>query len=267
MAKELRERLDQHGAKERALIIAGDGSFCNRSVFRSDQRGVIWLSRARRNSRLCFPAPAGSRRIYDQRSFTPEDVRQDESIEWQKAAVFYGAQYREIRYKEVKGACWRKGSGRRPLRILVVAPQPYYHCPGGKTLYRAAAYLFCTDLELSAQLLLQSYLDRWQIEVNHREMKDIFGVGDAQVRNQQSVKRHPAFAVAAYSALLIAAMQAFGPRWNPQLFELPRWRKRIPNRPSAYDLLARLRRELNESTQLAGDLAEIRGNLPLYAYG
>jgi len=267
MAAELRARLDQHGAPERPLIIAGDGSFCNRTVFRSDLPRVIWLSRARRNSRLCFPAPPDSRRIYDRQSFTPEDLRKDDRTPWQPVSVFYGGQYREIRYKEHKGVYWQHGSARRPLRVLVLAPQPYYHGPGGKTWYRAAAYLFCTDLELSAGLLLQSYLDRWQIEVNHREMKDIYGVGDAQVRNEQSVKRHPAFAVAAYSTLLIAAMQAFGARWSPELFELPKWRKRTPNRPSAYDLLARLRRELYESTQLADDLAEIRDNLPLYAYG
>jgi hypothetical protein len=267
MAEELRARLDKYGAQARPLIIAGDGSFCNRTVFRSDLRGVIWLSRARKNSRLCFPAPVDSHRIYDRQSFTPESIRQDERIAWQQASVFYGGQHRVIRYKERKGVYWQHGSGRRPLRVLVLAPQPYYHCPGGKTLYRSAAYLFCTDPELPADLLLQCYLDRWQIEVNHREMKDIFGVGDAQVRNRQSVKRHPAFAVAAYSTLLIAAMQAFGPRWNEEVFDLPRWRKRTPNRPSAYDLLARLRRELHESTQLTDDLAEIRYNLPLYAYG
>jgi hypothetical protein len=267
MAQELRGRLDQHGAKEWALIVAGDGSFCNRTVFRSEQRAVIWLSRARKNARLCFPAPPDSRRIYSRQTFTPESLRQDANVPWQQAAVFYGGQYREIRYKEVKGVYWQHGSGRRPLRVIVVAPQPYYHCPGGKTLYRAAAYLFCTDLELSAELLLQSYLDRWQIEVNHREMKDIFGVGDAQVRNQNSVQRHPAFAVAAYSTLLIAAMQAYGPRWNAELFELPRWRKRPPNRPSALDLLARLRRELAESAQPETDLAKMRDNLPRYAYG
>jgi hypothetical protein len=268
MATELRARLDQHGAHERPLIIAGDGSFCNRTVFRFAHRGVIWLSRARKNSRLCFPAPPDSRRIYDRPSFTPESIRNDDTIAWRPATVFYGGQYREIRFKERNGVYWQHGSGRRRLRVLVLAPQPYYHGPGGKTLYRSAAYLLCTDLELPAELLLQSYLDRWQIEVNHREMKDIFGVGDAQVRNPQSVKRHPAFAVAAYSALLIAGMQAFGPRWNADLFELPRWRRgRTPNRPSAYDLLARLRRELHESTHLAEDLEEIRDNLPRYAYG
>ena len=59
--------------------------------------------------------------------------------------------------------------------------------------------------------MLQAYFDRWQIEVNHREQKDTLGVGQAQVRSPVSVPRHTAFAVAAYSALLLAALLTSGP--------------------------------------------------------
>jgi hypothetical protein len=45
-------------------------------------------------------------------------------------------------------------------------------------------------------VLLQAYFDRWGIEVNHREEKDILGVGQAQVWNEQSVSNVPALGVA-----------------------------------------------------------------------
>jgi hypothetical protein len=72
----------------------------------------------------------------------------------------------------------------------------------GRTLYRQAAYLLTTDLNTPTSILIQAYFDRWQIEVNHREEKTTFGVGQAQVRNPLSVPRQPAFSVALYAKSL-----------------------------------------------------------------
>jgi hypothetical protein len=97
--------------------------------------------------------------------------------------------------------------------------------------------------------LLQPYFDRWQIEVNHREEKDTLGVGQAQVRSAQSVPRQPAFAVAAYSALLLAGLLAFGPARTDAYAALPKWRRKA-HRPSCLDLITRLRQEMIESQAL-----------------
>ena len=71
--------------------------------------------------------------------------------------------------------------------------------------------MLCTDLVSPIEQLVQASFDRWQIEVNHRDEKDILGVGQAQVRSPQSVPRQPAFMVATYSMILLAALQTFGP--------------------------------------------------------
>jgi len=71
--------------------------------------------------------------------------------------------------------------------------------------------LLSTDLDSPVQELIASYLERWQIEVNHREEKSTLGLGDAQVRNELSVPRQPAFVVAVYAMLLLAALRAYGP--------------------------------------------------------
>jgi hypothetical protein len=76
--------------------------------------------------------------------------------------------------------------------------------------YRDPAYLLTSGLGNSAKQLLQIYFDRWQIEVNHREEKDTLGVGQAQLWNITSVPKQPVLAVAAYSALLLASLLAFG---------------------------------------------------------
>ena len=171
-----------------------------------------------------------------------------------------------MRFKEIRGVHWQRGAGKRALRVIVIAPSPYRKRKGGKWHYRAPAYLLTTDLTSPASALIQIYLDRWQIEVNHREIKEVFGVGGAQVRSEKSVPRHPAFAVACYSLLLIAAMQVCGPGWNPALFTLPRWRKITPLRPSAFDLLTRLRHEIYETRDSRYDLDKIAGNLGRWSY-
>ena len=51
---------------------------------------------------------------------------------------------------------------------------------GARKLYTQPAYLICTDALLSLEDLLQEYIWRWDIEVNHRDEKTILGEGQAQ---------------------------------------------------------------------------------------
>jgi len=87
-------------------------------------------------------------------------------------------------------------------------------------------------------------------QVNHREEKDTLGVGQAQLRSARSVPRQPAFAVAAYSALMLAGLIVFGPdRDSPRYQPLPKWRHNAP-RPSCLDLITLLRQEITENPLL-----------------
>ena len=81
---------------------------------------------------------------------------------------------------------------------------------------------------------------------DHREEKDTLGVGKAQVWNEKAVPRQPVLAVAAYSALLLAAIQVFGHERHEAYAPLPLWRSKRRRRPSCLDLLARLRKEATE---------------------
>ncbi len=245
----LRTALNQAGGKPKRLLAVGDNSFCNRTLFTSRLDGIEVIARARRDVKLCKHSASSSRCFYDSNRFTPEDVRQDESVAWRKARVFYGGHWRKIRYKELPGVYWRTGCRRRPLRLFVIAPIPY-RVPGRrKKRYRDPAYLLTTDLRGTARELLQPYLDRWQIEVNHREEKDTLGVGQAQVRSPRSVPRQPAFVVAAYSALMLAGLLAYGPARNSRYQPLPKWRRNA-DRPSCLDLITLLRKEMTENASL-----------------
>lgn len=245
----LRQSIDQAGAHHKRLLVVGDNSFCNRPLFSASIERTAVLARARRDVKLCKRAAAASLRFYDAARFTPEQVRLDESIGWQKARVFYGGQWRRMRYKEVREVYWRTGCRRQVLRLLVLAPIPYTVPGRRKKRYRDPAYLLTTDQQGTARELIQAYLDRWQIEVNHREEKDTLGVGQAQVRSLRSVPRQPAFAVAAYSALLLASLLAYGPLRDQHYLPLPKWRKSA-DRPSCLDLITLLRQEMTENPAL-----------------
>lgn len=250
---ELRSALDQAGGEGKTLVIAGDGSFCNRTVFAAIPERTVLIARARRDAKLCLAAPAGSRRVYDVTKFTPEQVRQDQSREWKTTKVFYGGKRRKIRYKEVSGVLWQNGAGQRPLRLFVLAPTPYRKRKSGRLYYRDPAFLLTVDLTSSAKQLLQIYFDRWQIEVNHREEKDVLGVGQAQLWNPKAVPRQPVLAVAAYSALQLAALKTFGPGRGEPYLPLPRWRRNA-KRPSCLDLITLIRKEVAEHPELIATL-------------
>jgi hypothetical protein len=110
----------------------------------------------------------------------------------------------------VAAVYWQGGAGRCPLRLLVVAPTPYRKRKSGKLYYRQPAFLLTTDLKSSAKQLLQISFARWQIEVNHRDEKDTLGAGQAQLWNVKAVPKPPVLVVAAYGAMLLASLIAFG---------------------------------------------------------
>jgi hypothetical protein len=248
LTKELRERLNQTGHCQKRLFQVGDGSFCNRTVMGEDwqAQNVSLLVRCRKDIVLCGRARGKGPRFYGQTKFTPEEVRRRSSqARWQKARIFHGGCYREVPYKERTKVYWQGGSRKREVRLLVVAPVGYRISKNGRKYYRQPAYLLSTDLTTSAVVLLQAYFDRWGIEVNHRDEKEILGVGQAQVWNEQSVSKVPALLVAMYSWLLLAGLKCYGPTRTAAYEPLPKWR-RGAKRPSCLDLVTLLRKQLAE---------------------
>lgn len=240
------ERL-QNDRQARPLRVLVDGSYTNARVLRNLPEKCVLIGRIRKDAHLDAPPEAqaerGRRRIYGERLPTPEQVRQDPSRPWQEVNAFAAGKIRTFEVKTLDRVRWRK-AGNIDLRLVVIRPVPY-RGPGAKRLYRQPVYLICTDPDLPVGELLQSYIWRWDIEVNHRDEKTLLGVGEAQVRNPLSAWSIPASAVAAYAMLHVAAVHAYGWSGKPNVIPPPKWRDpQKKRRASTLDLINELRREL-----------------------
>jgi hypothetical protein len=200
--------------------------------------------RARKDIVLCKRARGQGRRFFGKTKFTPEQVRRwDGLAPWQQASIFHGGKYRSVRYKELEGVYWQSGAKKKPLRLIVLASTGYRKSKHSKRQYHKPAYLLTTDLHTPAAILIQDYFDRWAIEVNHRDEKEVLGVGEAQVWNEKSVCKVPTLLVAMYSWLILSGLECYGPTRTEDYLPLPKWRKGA-KRPSCQDLVTLLRQQL-----------------------
>lgn len=231
----------QKAGANQKIIFVGDGSFCDKTVFSLNLENVFILTRCRKDNKLCFQDKQNNRRFYSKENFTPKDINQNQDIQWKKATPIMGGVKREIRYKEIKEVLWQKGSGKKELRLIVISRYPYRTTKKGKQLYRQEAYLLTDNLDIQVEKLIQMYIDRWEIEVNHRDEKTILGIGQAQVRNLNSVLKQPTQIASIYSMLLLISIECFENYRGSYFIPLPKWRKQA-RRPSCNDLLNFLRK-------------------------
>ena len=250
--RRLREDLDGRlAAADRALVVGVDGSYTNRTVLQGLPDRTTLIGRIRKDAKLfSLPrpedqAPVGTRRQYGARLPTPEEIRGDERIAWQEVEAFAAGKTHTFRVKTLAPVLWKKAGAGQALRVVVIAPVGYRPRKGSKLLYHQPAYLICTDLNLPLEQLVQYYLWRWDIEVNHRDEKQIIGVGEAQVRSAGSVERQPALAVASYAILLLAAARVYGTDTPRGRLPLPKWQSKRPDeRLSTQELVRQLRSEV-----------------------
>jgi hypothetical protein len=226
---QLRQDLDgDPGGAQRLLVMAFDGGFTNATVLKNIPPRTVCIGRIRKDAKLCSrPDPAlqktrGRRIRYGSAAPTPEQVRQDDSQPWETMTFPHSGVTHKLRFKRIPNLMWRTAGAEVLLQLVVIAPLGYRHRKGGRVLFRDPAYLICTDPVMDPRQIITTYFERWDIEVNFREEKTLLGVGQAQVRAEASVESAPAFAVASYAMLLIAARQAFG-NSSDSLLPQPKW--------------------------------------------
>jgi hypothetical protein len=251
VVQSLRQALDARpDTRQRQLLVSGDGSYTNRTVLRQLPERTTFIGRIRKDAKLSQALPpatasrsGGRPRRYGAVAPTPEQVLHDDTVGVVKIRCFAAGEVRQIPVKILRNVYWRKAGPDLRLLLVVIKPLGYRLRKGSKLLYRQPAFLICTDPELDLQTLLQAYVDRWEIECNHRDEKSLIGVAQGQVWSPKAVARLPQFQVAIYSLLMLASILAYGFQRTAAYLPLPLWRRKSI-RPSILDLLNLLRDQI-----------------------
>ncbi len=237
------ERMAQlRTATERSIHWVSDGRFTNKTLLRHLPENTVLIGRVRKDTKLYAPCEQrpgknGRPRKYGDTLPTPEELRVDATVPWTRVSAFAAEKRHDFKIKTLGPALARITGVDTLVRVVVIAPLGYRLRKGGKMLYRQPAYLICTDPDVPLAQLLQEYLWRWDIEVNFKDEKCLLGVSEAQVRDEEAVRRQPACAVAAYALLLLAAHKTYGPDRLPPSVPLAKWRRREPPRRATTGLL------------------------------
>jgi DDE superfamily endonuclease len=238
------------GHTGKALWLVADGAYAKRPFLKPALAlGVVVFSRLRKDAHLMTVPPAKRRR--GQRGPLPTygkgriDLakRAGQKRGWHEVeCVQYGERVR----KAVKTfeATWRPAGGR--IRVVIVREDDGW-----------LAY-FCTDPGATAATVLEVMADRGAIEQTFKDVKEVWGAGQQQVRNVYA--NVGAFAV---NLLLYSAVEAWA--WSRAEEELVD-RRRSPwdteeRRPSHADKRKALQREIVQAEiQVAlGERAESAG--------
>jgi hypothetical protein len=267
--RSLRQALDARPAtRPRQLLVSGDGSYTNRTVLTQLPERTTFIGRIRKDAKLCLPLPpasasrTGRPRRYGAPAPTPQQVLHDDTTPIVKVRCFAAGEIRQIPVKLLRTVYWRKAGPDLPLLLVAIKPLGYRLRKGSKLLYRQPAFLICTDPQLDLAVLLQAYIDRWEIECNHRDEKSLIGTAQGQVWNPFAVARLPQFQVAIYSLLLLASILAYGFQRTAAYLPLPLWRRKSI-RPSVLDLLNLLRDQVfarllpSQTTKSIDDFASL----------
>lgn len=163
------------GATGKALWLVVDGAYANRPFLKPAlAAGLVVFSRLRKDAHL-MTLPSAKRRR-GQRGPLPTygkgriDLakRAGQRRGWQRVGcVQYGA--RLVKAVKTFLATWRPAGGR--IRVVIVREDDGW-----------LAY-FCTDPAVSAQAILEAMADRGAIEQTFKDVKEVWGAGQQQVRN------------------------------------------------------------------------------------
>jgi hypothetical protein len=266
----VRHSLDARlGTRLRQLLACGDGSYTNGPVLRNLPERTTFIGRIRKDAKLFYALPSatgarcgGRPRRYGPAAPTPEEILRDDTVAVVAVRCFAAGKIHDFPVKVLRHIYWRKAGCSLALQLIVIKPLGYRLRKGSKILYRQPAFLICTDPELDLSTLVQAYVDRWEIECNHRDEKSLIGVAQGQVWSPKAVTRLPQFQVAIYSLLMLASILAYGFQRSAEYLPLPLWRRKSI-RPSLLDLLNLLREQLfarlmpDYSTPSIGDFAAL----------
>jgi hypothetical protein len=214
----VRARLNGEGRQQQRVVCLADGAYDKPDFWRGLPAHVTALVRTAKNRALCyFPAPypgSGRRRSYGEKAPAPQAYNQLRTG-WHTDHLTVRGHSRRTVYR-VEGPFLRRGMPGVPLFLIVVRGQHYTRY--GHTKQRDPVFYSVNALQqdghwvlpLPALTLLTWAWQRWELEVVHREVKSIFGLGDKQCFQPHAAVSSVQWSAWCYALLTLAAFRTFG---------------------------------------------------------
>jgi hypothetical protein len=186
------------------LELVADSAYSCRPVLRNLPPAVVFTGAMPTKARLQRPRTrkyrsprTGRLRTGDVRLPNPAQVARQKKWLWRTLTLTLYGQPKHLQYKELV-ASWQRSAGKPLLKILIV------RVPQGQVPLRV---FFCTDITRSAQSILQSYAQRWAIEVLFRDLKQLLGFASSRARSRLAVLRTAPWVGVCYSLLVLWALE------------------------------------------------------------
>ncbi len=223
----------------RQLVVVGDSGFAALELLAAlSRRGVACITRLRLDAALHDPAPPrlpgtnGRPRTKGKRLATLSEVLTDPGTSWKCVTVtgWYGGGERVVEISTAT-AVWRhSGMPVVPIRWVLVRD------PLGRFEPQA---LLCTDAAQDPVQVLRWFVQRWQLEVTFREVRDHLGVETQRQWSDQAIARTTPCLLGLFSLVTLLAAQ-LTPQARQAVATSAWYRKRCP---TFSDTLAAVRRE------------------------
>lgn len=184
---------------ERRIEVMADSAYCNSTVSRDVPENVVFIG-AMRPDAVLTARPAkrtkgrgGRPRKRGHTLAKPQDRARDSRHPWQKTKANLYGNHQTVEYKTYC-AQWYRAYATRFLRVVIVRVNT------GNIGLRV---FFSTDSEMSVVQILETYADRWSIEVCFRDLKQLLGFADSSARTQKAVERTAPFVGLIYTTLVL----------------------------------------------------------------
>jgi hypothetical protein len=214
----VRQQLDQLGRATQIVLVLADGGLERVVEFWKQLPGrTVLLGRTARN-RILYEMPIysglGRPPDYGKRAPKPSDwLRQKQGF--QTVHIPVRGRQREMTYR-IEGPFLREGMPDRP--VFLIAVKGIDRKINGQRVQRAPAFYLASaiqkhgqwQLPFSANFLLGWAWQRWELEVEHRELKSGFGLGEKQCWNPSSATVSVQWSAWVYALLFLAGYRTWG---------------------------------------------------------
>ncbi len=224
----------------RQLVVVGDSGFAALELLAAlSRRGVACITRLRLDAALYDPAPPrlpgtnGRPRTKGKRLANLSELLADPATVWQRVTVpgWYGGGERAIEISTAT-AVWRHGGMPVvPIRWVLVRD------PSGRLDPQA---LLCTDPAQDPVQVLRWFVQRWQVEVTFREVRDHLGVETQRQWSDKAIARTTPCLLGLFSLVTLLGKQL--PPQARRATAISAWYRK--QRPTFSDTLAAVRREI-----------------------